>query len=127
VSGGKLWDEKSTFYALDWTFSTGGTPTMVDYFDTSDKQQQHYLEGYQVKVADHHKSLGHLVSPKYPESTKVHQVEQIGEQFNASLLQNLTIKECLILHHSFFSMFCRNHACLERNSTTPSNHQKLCS
>jgi hypothetical protein len=47
---------------------------MVDCFDTSDNQQQHHLAGHQVKKADHHKSLGHLVSPKYPESTEVHQV-----------------------------------------------------
>jgi hypothetical protein len=77
------------FYALDWNFFTGCKPTMVDCYDTSDKQQPHLLEGHQVKVADYHKSLGHLVSPKYPESTKVHQVEQIGKQFNISLLNTL--------------------------------------
>jgi hypothetical protein len=79
VSGDKLSDEESTFYALDRNFSPGGKSTLVDCFDTSGKQQEHHLEGHQVKVADYHKSLGHLVSPKYPESTKVHQVEQIGE------------------------------------------------
>jgi hypothetical protein len=62
VSGGKLSDEKSMFYALDWNFSPGGKPTMVDCLDTSDNQQQHHLAGNQVKVADHHKSLGHLLS-----------------------------------------------------------------
>jgi hypothetical protein len=103
VSGGKLSDEKSTICALDWNFSQGGKPKMVDYFDTSDNQQQHHLAGHQAKVADHHKSLGHLVSPKYPESTKVHQVEQIGNCFNASLLQHLTVKKCLILHQSIYT------------------------
>jgi hypothetical protein len=90
---------------------------MVDCYDASDKQQQHYLEGHQVKVADYHKSLGHLVSPKYPELTKVHQVEQIGKQFNTSLLKYLTIKDTLMLHQSIYTpalQYVLQNSCMPR-------------
>jgi hypothetical protein len=52
---------------------------MVVWCGIFNTQQQHCFKGNQVKIADHHKSLGHLVSQK-PESAKIYKVSQVGKK-----------------------------------------------
>jgi hypothetical protein len=66
ASGGKLASDKSTFYAIDWEFTTGGKPVMRDLHIKSDQLQCDSLSAKRISVSNYHKSLGHLISPKDP-------------------------------------------------------------
>ena len=85
ISVGEFSEEKNTYYALDWAFSIGGKPTMIDAFVMLDSARKDQLKGQQIKITKNHKSLGHLISPKNQENAHIQQMQQLGARFNSIL------------------------------------------
>ena len=66
---------------------------MIDAFVMLDSTKKDPFKGRQIKITEHHKSLGHLISPKNPENTQIQQVHQLEVRFNSILEHELKVRE----------------------------------
>jgi hypothetical protein len=66
ASGGKLAQEKCSYYSTGWKFSRGGKPEMIDVPLREQDALHHNFIACRILISEYHKSLGHRISPKDP-------------------------------------------------------------
>ena len=104
ASGGKLATEKCSYYAIGWIFSRGGKPEMVDFSSGNQNDLHQDFSANKIDIADHHKSLGHRMSPKDPSKAQINHMKDIEDRFVGILNQNhLTSKENEVLYRSTYT------------------------
>jgi hypothetical protein len=64
ASGGKLAQEKCSYYSMGWKFSRGGKPEMIDVTPREQNALHHNFIACRILLSEYYKSLGHRINPK---------------------------------------------------------------